>query len=278
MLLANMTVAHKIKNFFPELAVLRRHPQPLENPLEVTARTLEAVGISLDISNAGALNQSIAKYMGRDRYSEGRLQVITNLCSRPMQFARYFCTGTIEDERQFRHYALNVPLYTHFTSPIRRYADLMVHRLLAAAIEPYRFQPPSLDKYYVERQCEHCNVKKQAAKLVQEMSTELYLGLFVRQASEMKVEAMVLMMLDRAFDVLVLKFGVVKRVYLDKLPLDSYNHDKSNKKVTITLYWKADKDKRPVIQQIKLFTLVNVCLQPLGPDTLKFGAILLRPS
>lgn len=154
----------------------------------------------------------------------------------------------------------------------------MVHRLLAAAIEPHRFQPPALDKYHVERQCEHCNVRKQAAKLVQEMSTELYLGLFVRQANEMKTEAMVLMMLDRAFDVLILKFGVVKRVYLDKLPLDNYNHEKSNKKVTLTLYWKAEKEKGPTIQEIKLFTLVRVCLQPLGPDTLKFGAILLRPS
>ncbi|KAK3885314.1 hypothetical protein Pcinc_010457 [Petrolisthes cinctipes] len=245
MLLANMAVAHKIKNSFPELAVLRRHPQPLENPLEATVRTLDAVGITLDISSAGALNKSIAKYMGRDMYSEGRLQVITNLCSRPMQFARYFCTGALGAENQFRHYALNVPLYTHYTSPIRRYADLMVHRLLAAAVEPQRYQPPTLDKYQIDRQCEHCNVRKQASKLVQEMSTELYLGLFVRQAKELKAEAMVLMMLDRAFDVLVLRFGVVRRVYLDKLPLENYNHEKSNKKVTITLNWKAEGDKGP---------------------------------
>ena len=48
--------------------------------------------------------------------------------------AKYFCTGCIEDEELYRHYALNVPLYTHFTSPIRRYADVMVHRALAAAL------------------------------------------------------------------------------------------------------------------------------------------------
>ena len=48
--------------------------------------------------------------------------------------ALYFCSGVLQDQTQFRHYALNVPLYTHFTSPIRRFADILVHRLLAATL------------------------------------------------------------------------------------------------------------------------------------------------
>lgn len=48
--------------------------------------------------------------------------------------ALYFCSGVLQDQAQFRHYALNVPLYTHFTSPIRRFADVIVHRLLGAAL------------------------------------------------------------------------------------------------------------------------------------------------
>ena len=48
--------------------------------------------------------------------------------------ALYFCSGVLQDQAQFRHYALNVPLYTHFTSPIRRFADVLVHRLLAATL------------------------------------------------------------------------------------------------------------------------------------------------
>ena len=45
----------------------------------------------------------------------------------------YFASGSIE-EPLFAHYGLACPIYTHFTSPIRRYADVIVHRLLAASV------------------------------------------------------------------------------------------------------------------------------------------------
>jgi protein SSD1 len=48
--------------------------------------------------------------------------------------AKYFCSGML-DIAKYGHYALNEPLYTHFTSPLRRYADILVHRQLEAVLQ-----------------------------------------------------------------------------------------------------------------------------------------------
>lgn len=52
---------------------------------------------------------------------------------RCMMAAEYFCSGE-QAQEEWHHYGLAAPIYTHFTSPIRRYADVCVHRLLGAAI------------------------------------------------------------------------------------------------------------------------------------------------
>lgn len=51
-----------------------------------------------------------------------------------MRPAEYCCTEEGQSPELWFHYGLNVPIYTHFTSPIRRYPDVLVHRLLAAAL------------------------------------------------------------------------------------------------------------------------------------------------
>ncbi|NWU20295.1 DI3L2 exonuclease, partial [Dyaphorophyia castanea] len=124
------------------------------------------------------LQKSLSETFGADQYSRARKEVLTYMFSRPMQMALYFCTGVLEDETLFHHYALNVPFYTHFTSPIRRYADIIVHRLLSASLGA---RPPlKMEKEAIQKQADHCNDRKMASKRVQELSADLFFSIFVR--------------------------------------------------------------------------------------------------
>lgn len=95
-------------------------------------------------------------------------QVCTMMATIPMQNAEYVAAGAADS---WRHYALNIPIYTHFTSPIRRYADVMVHRILTATLEN------TVDKTYqvdaIAQIAHHCNEKRLAAKMAQERSDEV---------------------------------------------------------------------------------------------------------
>nr|CAG4637716.1 EOG090X047D [Chydorus sphaericus] len=136
MLLANMRVAEKIYKSFPSIAVLRCHPCPSSFKMQHWANTLEAIGIHLDVSSSAALQESLIRYgqSSDDPLALGRNLVISNMVAKPMKPAIYICSGNAPSEEFFRHYALSVPFYTHFTSPIRRYPDILVHRLLDAAL------------------------------------------------------------------------------------------------------------------------------------------------
>ena len=66
---------------------------------------------------------------GDDKYTAVNRKLLTCL-----QMARYQCVEN-QDADQLRHFGLNFQIYTHFTSPIRRYADLLVHRLITICLK-----------------------------------------------------------------------------------------------------------------------------------------------
>ncbi|XP_066883276.1 DIS3-like exonuclease 2 isoform X2 [Kogia breviceps] len=276
MLLANMAVARKIHCTFPERALLRRHPPPQTKMLNDLVEFCDQMGLPMDFSSAGALHKSLMETFGDDKYSRAQKEVLTNMCSRPMQMASYFCSGVLQGQAQLRHYALNVPLYTHFTSPIRRFADVLVHRLLAATLG-YR-ELPDVEPDALQKQADHCNDRRMASKRVQELSASLFFAILVKESGPLESEAMVMGVLSQAFDVLVLRYGVQKRVYCNALPLRSYRFQKVGKKPELTLVWEPeDAEQEPAQQVVSIFSLVEVVLRA-ETTALKYSAILKRPG
>ncbi|XP_077343772.1 DIS3-like exonuclease 2 isoform X1 [Lithobates pipiens] len=276
MLLANMAVAHKIYRSFPEQALLRRHPPPQNKLLNDLIEFCDQMGLQLDFTDSGTLHKSLNEQFGTDEYSAARKEVLTNMCSKPMQMAVYFCTGALGDESLFHHYALNVPLYTHFTSPIRRFADVIVHRLLASSLGcgPKLKLPQDA----IQKQADHCNDRKTASKRVQELSAELFFSVFVKESGPLESEAMVMGVLNESFDVLVLRYGVQKRIYCNALPLVSSHFQQVGKKPELTLLWKPEQDgDEPVPQVIGIFTLLEVVLKSENVP-LKYTAVIKRPG
>ncbi|XP_020277206.1 DIS3-like exonuclease 2 isoform X2 [Asparagus officinalis] len=136
MLLANRSVAEVISMTFPDRALLRRHPEPNLRKLREFEVFCNKHGFELDISSSGQLHRSLSRIREKLKDDPVLFDILVSYASRPMQPAAYFCTGELQGrENDWAHYALSVPFYTHFTSPIRRYPDIVVHRILSAALD-----------------------------------------------------------------------------------------------------------------------------------------------
>merc|ERR1739847_132831 len=92
---------------------------------------------------------------------------------RCMEEARYFCTGG-RDEESYYHYGLAMKYYTHFTSPIRRYADVLVHRLLAASIGIEALPTAYESRSHVRKLCDNMNKRHHMAQLAGRSSVALH--------------------------------------------------------------------------------------------------------
>ena len=124
MLLTNIAVAQQIAHHLPEQALLRRHEEPIERRLNIFKERATRLGYTFDTSSAGAFMRSFDAIENKDA-----CELLQIIAYKAMHTAKYFCAGML-DIAKYSHYALNMPLYTHFTSPIRRYADIIAHRQL----------------------------------------------------------------------------------------------------------------------------------------------------
>lgn len=178
MLLANKKVAEFIGKRKPKKTfVYRCHDEPNEEKLSSLKTLVSKFGHKLDLKDKKSISKSLNKLLENVQGTKEQ-NLVDTLAIRTMSKA-YYSTENIG------HYGLAFDHYSHFTSPIRRYPDVMAHRLL----QRYLDEEPTANQEEYEEKCSHSSemenlatnaerdsVKFMQVKYMQEHSEEEFLG------------------------------------------------------------------------------------------------------
>lgn len=158
MLLANREVATYIVNKEKRLKeqipfVYRVHDEPNEEKVEQLAAFARGMGFEMDISTPAKIAKSYNKLLSKAK-EDPAVKLLAPIAIRTMSKAEYTSDN-------IGHYGLGFTNYTHFTSPIRRYADVLVHRVLDQNLGDgvvYKLNPAKL-----EETCQHISRQERRA-------------------------------------------------------------------------------------------------------------------
>ncbi|XP_053311384.1 exosome complex exonuclease RRP44 [Spea bombifrons] len=242
MLLANISVAQKIYDEFPEYALLRKHPAPPPANYDILVKAAKSKNLEIKCDSAKALADSLDKAASPEfPYLNTLLRILATRC---MMQAVYFCSGMDND---FLHYGLASPIYTHFTSPIRRYADIIVHRLLAVTVGADSTYPDLTDKHKLSDICKNINYRHKMAQYSQRASVSYHTQLFFKNKGIMSEEGYILFVRKNAIVVLIPKFGLEGTVFFEEKnkakPKIVYNDEIPSLKVENATFYMFDKVK-----------------------------------
>uniref|UniRef100_A0A1J3D6C6 DIS3-like exonuclease 2 n=1 Tax=Noccaea caerulescens TaxID=107243 RepID=A0A1J3D6C6_NOCCA len=254
MLLANMTAAEVISRAYPDSALLRRHPEPNMRKLKEFEGFCSKHGMELDVSSSGQFQESLEKLTENLKDDSVFVDIVNNYAIKPMQFASYFCTGNL-NVADWGHYALAASLYTHFTSPLRRYPDIVVHRAVAAALEAgelflkqksigevgscftgIRFDKDAAESMegkealsvaglkhgvpsteIVSDIAAHCNERKFASRKVKDACDKLYTWCVLKRKEVFPCKGRVMNLGSRFMTIYISKLGIERRIYYDQI-------------------------------------------------------------
>jgi len=162
MLLANEIVAHEAEQ--KRLPILYRvhEPPPTDKMLEL--QTLLG-RLSYRVSR-GKISQKDLQAVLKQVGGRPEEKLVSTVILRSMSRARY-------DTRNLGHYGLASDWYTHFTSPIRRYPDLWLHRVLVHALVEGRAVPEDWKGEGLKEKAQRCSVRERVAEVAERESVDL---------------------------------------------------------------------------------------------------------
>ncbi|MDB2350565.1 ribonuclease R, partial [Flavobacteriaceae bacterium] len=149
MLLANRKVSEYIgKKNKTNIFIYRVHDLPDESKIKALKEVAKSLGYNLDISSRKRMSESLNKILKKIKGKKEQ-SLIESLAIRSMSKAEY-------TTKNIGHYGLAFDYYSHFTSPIRRYPDVIVHRLLEQYLNK---EKPSGHEIY-NYACDHCTQRE----------------------------------------------------------------------------------------------------------------------
>lgn len=223
MLLANRKVAEYVyfmkkgeeKNTF----VYRIHDHPNVEKLNALAAFAKKFGHNINVGEekdvADALNKLVEEVEGTPQQN-----VLQSLAIRTMAKAKYSTEPEI-------HFGLAYKHYTHFTSPIRRYPDMMVHRLL----EHYLKGGKSENKVYYEDKCEHSSEMEKLAAEAERASIKYKQVEYMQKMMDQEFEGIVSGVIEHGFFVEIVETKCEGMVRLSDLEDDFYEFDAENYRI-----------------------------------------------
>ena len=213
MLIANICAADFLKNHYQK-SIRRIHDYPDAQKIERLSNILKKRGINWegspeDLENLSIFLKNISK--------RPDAQILNTLILQSMQRAEY-------STKKIGHFGLMYKNYTHFTSPIRRYPDLLVHRMIISILEKIEFDSDFLEDLLV-----HCSERERSAEFASKQVLQNLLCEHAKKFSGHRFHGFISGVQEYGLFVEIPKLFTSGMLHISEMPTDNYKYDSWSK-------------------------------------------------